>query len=80
VISDLPPALRGTITSGADGAEPGLRIVSAGAASTVITYAAPTGNLGATRNEFVALHLATPDGQRGVFLGSAAIQLVPKAG
>lgn len=80
VVSDLPPAQRGTILDGQDGAETGLRIVAAGAASTVIRYKAPTGDLGATRAEFVAIHLATPDGQRGIFLGSAAIQLVAGGG
>src|ERR1051326_300043 len=78
VVSDLPPDQRGKITNGEPGAETGLQVIAAAVPETVIEYAAPAGNLGSTRVEFVAVHLATPDKEKGVFLGSAAIQLVPK--
>ncbi|HEX5414793.1 MAG TPA: hypothetical protein VFZ25_03945 [Chloroflexota bacterium] len=77
VISDLPPDQRGTIQSGDPGAEAGVRIITAGGAETAVTYRAPTGNLGSVRTEYVAFHLATPDKQTGVFLGSAAVSLAP---
>ena len=78
VISDLPAAQRGAIASGNDGAETGLKIVAVTPPETTMQYTAPAGELGATRVEYVAVHLATPDKQRGVFLGSAAIHLLPK--
>jgi hypothetical protein len=76
VASDLPPAQRGAITSGDAGPETGLRIVPTAVPETVLVYQAPTGNLGTTRVEFVAVHLATAGGGRGVLLGSAAIRLM----
>src|SRR5262245_42939092 len=78
VVSDLPPAQRGHIANGEAGAEPGLQLVAVAAPETVIDYAAPAGDPGATRLEFVAVHLATPDKRKGAFLGSAAIQLMAK--
>ncbi|MES2443248.1 MAG: hypothetical protein V4574_10495 [Pseudomonadota bacterium] len=91
VLADVPLAARGTIAAGVDGNEAGVRIVAAaaetvtenGAATgtappTVIPYQAPAGNPGpAGRLEYVAFHLATPDGGKGLYLGSAPIQLVP---
>lgn len=78
VLSDLPPAQRGKITSGEPGAEVGFQIVQAGEPETVILYQAPTGDIGATRLEYVAVHLATPDKKSGLFLGSTAIRLEPQ--
>jgi hypothetical protein len=75
VLSDLPPAGRGAVTSGSAGARAGLRIVSAADAAGGVTYAAPTGDLGTVDTEYVAVHLATPDDDAGVFLGSTAIGL-----
>jgi len=81
VVSDLPMGQRGTITSGNPGAETGLRIVTTADPETVVNYQAPAvNNLGNTRVEFIAIHIATPDGHSGVFLGSAAVALVPGAG
>jgi hypothetical protein len=77
VVSDLPAGLRGTIQSGDPGVETGVRIVPAGGAETIVSYHAPTGSLGAVRTEYVAFHLATPDKRTGVFLGSAAVNLIP---
>lgn len=77
VVSDLPPDERGAITSGRAGLEVGVRIVAVSAPETVVAYSAPAGELGATRAEAVAVHLATPEGARGLFLGSAAVLLTP---
>jgi hypothetical protein len=77
VVSDLPPAARGQITSGEPGAETGSQIVATTEPETVIIYKAPTGNIGSTQLEFVAVHLATPEKKSGLFLGSAAVRLVP---
>jgi hypothetical protein len=75
VVSDLPPAERGAIASGAPGGEAGVRLVDAAGTEVVVAYQAPTADPGATRSERVAVHLARPDGSRGLFLGSAAIVL-----
>jgi hypothetical protein len=75
VLSDLPPAGRGAVTSGSAGARTGLRILRAADAAAGVTYAAPTGDLGTVDTEYVAVHLATPDDDAGVFLGSVAIGL-----
>ena len=77
VAGDAPPAQRGTIAGGTAGAETGFRIIDVTPPETVITYHAPAGGIGATRIEYVAIHLATPDLHRGVFLGSTAIRLEP---
>ena len=75
VVSDLPPAERGAIATGTAGAETGVRIVPATEPETAVAYQAPTGDVGTTRSEQVAVHVARPDGSRGLFLGSAAIVL-----
>lgn len=75
VVSDLPPAQRGAITGGDPGQETGFHLIAATAPETLIGYKAPAGDVGATRVEYIAVHLATPDGHRGVFLGSAAVRL-----
>jgi hypothetical protein len=75
VVSDLPPAERGAIASGTAGTETGVRIVAAIDPEVSVAYQAPTGDVGTTRSEQVAVHLARPDGTRGIFLGSAAIVL-----
>lgn len=72
VISDLPPAERGTVTGGEPGAEPGLRLVSLAAAETEIAYAAPASGPAV---EFIAVHLARPDGRAGPFLDAAAVTI-----
>lgn len=77
VVSDLPPAQRGRIDAGQPGATPGFRVVTAGEGETVVVYRAPTGDIGATRLEYVTVHLATPQGEAGIFLGSAAVRLAP---
>src|SRR5215471_10467438 len=77
VASDLAPAQRGAITSGSAGVEPGVRIVAVTQPETVIDYTAPAGNLGTTRVEFVSVYLATIEGLRGIFLGSATVHLQP---
>jgi hypothetical protein len=77
VASDLPPAQRGVITSGTAGAETGVRIVAVTQPETVIDYQAPTGSLGSTRVEFVAVYVATDDLRRGILLGSVAVRLQP---
>jgi hypothetical protein len=75
VVSDLPPAERGAIASGTAGTEAGVRIVAASDPEVSVAYQAPTADVGTTRSEQVAVHLARPDGTRGIFLGSAAIVL-----
>ena len=80
VLSDLPPAQRGAIATGTPGQETGVRIVAVAVPETVILYRAPsTGDLGQTRLEYVAVHLATPDNRTGVLLGSVAVRLQPGA-
>lgn len=79
VTSDLPPADRGRIGGGAPGAAEGVRIVpvAGDGGAVTVTYSAPTVALGATSVEFVAVHLATPEGDAGVFLDALPIRLVP---
>jgi hypothetical protein len=76
VISDLPPADRGAIASGTPGPETGSRLVPV-TPKVAVAYQAPTGNLGSTRSELVAVHLARADGTKGALLGSVAIHLAP---
>ena len=75
VVSDLPPDARGTITSGQAGAEAGLRIIAQDANDTELVYAAPAGDPGAVRKEYVAVHLATPERRAGVLIGTLALEL-----
>jgi hypothetical protein len=77
VVSDAPPAQRGAITGGVAGTETGFRVIELTLPETSIGYRAPASGISRTRLEYVAIHLATPDGQRGVFLGSAAVRLEP---
>ena len=77
VLSDAPPAQRGTITGGSAGQEAGFRIIDVTPPQTAITYQAPAAAIARTRVEYVAVHLATPDGHRGVFIGSIAMRLEP---
>lgn len=79
IMADVPIAERGTIPGGVAGTETGVTVLPLGADGALdIRYAAPAGNPGPNgRTEYVAVHLATPDRQRGIFLGSAAIRLVP---
>jgi len=51
-----------------------------GNAPVEIAYAAPPGTVTRPRTEYVAVHLATPDGGAGVFLGSTPIRIVPGGG
>src|SRR5262249_7381323 len=77
VVSDVPPAQRGTIPAGAPGDGTGLRIIEVTGPQVSIPYQAPASDPGpAGRTEYVAVHLATPTGSQGLFLGSAAIHLV----
>ena len=77
VISDLPIGQRGQLQGGTAGTETGLRLIPSvdGAASFI--YAAPAGDPGATRAETVAIHIATPEGGRGVFIGGVTVGLRP---
>jgi hypothetical protein len=77
VLSDSPPAQRGTISGGTAGAETGFRIIDVAQPETSIIYQTPGSGIDRTRIEYVAIHLATPDAHRGVFLGSTAIRLEP---
>ena len=77
VVSDAPPAQRGAITGGVAGTETGFRVIELTPPETAIGYQAPATGISRTRLEYVAIHLATPTGQRGVFLGSAAVRLEP---
>lgn len=77
VVSDLPPAQRGTITSGDPGVQAGFRIVPAAEPETVVVYHAPTGDIGATRSERIAVHLATTGGATGLPLGVTVVGLHP---
>ena len=79
VLSDAPPAQRGTISGGGPGAENGFRILPVTPPETTIIYQAPVAGIDRTRLEYVAIHLATPDAHRGVFLGSTAIRLEPSS-
>jgi hypothetical protein len=80
VLSDAPPAQRGSITGGTAGAEAGFRVIDLTPPDTGIAYQAPSvANVSRTRMEYVAIHLAAPDRKRGVFLGSAAVRLEPAA-
>ncbi|MBJ6369927.1 hypothetical protein [Sedimentitalea arenosa] len=79
VESALPPADRGRITTGSDGAETGLRLVSAADGAFIARYTAPVGALGTTRSETVAVHVATDAGGRGLYLGGLTIGLSPVA-
>jgi hypothetical protein len=75
VVSDLPPAQRGTIGAGDPGVETGVRLLPVATPETVILYQAPAGVPGPVRVEYVAVHLATADGRSGIFLGSAPVRL-----
>ena len=76
MLGDVPPAERGSIPAGAAGNETGLRILEVAGPELLIPYQAPAGDPGPVgRVEYVAVHLATPDGGKGIYLGSAAIRL-----
>lgn len=75
VESDLPQAERGRIASGTEGTEAGVRLIAAADGAWVAQYAAPTGALGTTRSETIAVHIATPEGGRGLFLGGLTVGL-----
>ncbi len=77
VLGDLPPSERGTIASGTTAPDAAFRLHAVGDAPLDITYTAPPGPVTRARTEYVAVHLATPDGSAGVFLGSAPIRIVP---
>lgn len=78
VASDLPLDQRGSIEGGRTGAETGLRIFASSSPETVVTYRAPTGDIGSTRTEYVTVHLATPEDGAGALLGSVALRLIPE--
>jgi hypothetical protein len=77
VASDLPPAQRGTITSGDPGAQAGFRIVETAEPETVVGYQAPAGDIGAITSERIAVHLAGAGGATGLPLGVTVIALRP---
>jgi hypothetical protein len=77
VLADVPVGQRGTVPDSLAGAEPGIRIVPAAPARVEILYRAPSADPGpAGRIEYLAVHLATPERARGLYLGSAAIRLL----
>lgn len=80
VLGDLPPAERGTVASGTAAPDAAFRLHAVGDAPVEIAYAAPPGTVTRPRTEYVAVHLATPDGGAGVFLGSTPIRIVPGGG
>jgi len=73
VLSDLPPGERGIVESGTQGVETGVRLVTVGDLETTVVYRAPAPDAGPVVSETVAVHLATPEGVRGVFLGATAV-------
>jgi hypothetical protein len=75
VLSDVSPAQRGTIGGGSAGQETGFRLIDVTPPATAIQYQAPAAAISRTRIEYVAVHLATPDGHRGIFVGSVALKL-----
>ena len=75
VTSDLPPADRGRVTGGAAGVEAGVRIVPLDGPLVTVTYTAPTAALGAVRAEFVSVHYATRELERGVLIDALPIRL-----
>jgi hypothetical protein len=77
VVSDAAPAQRGSISGGTPGVETGFRIIDLTPPQTAVSYQAPASGITRTRIEYVAIHLASPDRRRGVFLGSAAVRLEP---
>lgn len=77
VLSDAPPAQRGSINGGSAGQESGFRLIDVTTPLTAITYQAPAAASPRLRTEYVAIHLATPDGHRGVFVGSIALRVEP---
>jgi len=74
VLSTAPPAARGAVTNGVDGAEPGVRVLAVTDGDVSITFQAPALASG-QRTEYVAVHYATPDNRAGVFLGSIAVRI-----
>ena len=77
MLADVPLAARGTIPAGDDGVETGVRILPV-TPDMALPYQAPAGDPGANgRIEYLAVHLATPDGHKGLYLGSAPIRLAP---
>lgn len=77
VLSDAPPAQRGSISGGNAGQETGFRLIAVTPQTTAITYQAPAAAISRARTEYVAVHLATPDGHSGIFIGSIALRLQP---
>lgn len=76
VLADVPAAQRGTVPNSLAGTEAGVRIVPAGQPRVEIRYRAPAGDPGPDgRIEYLAVHLATPERAKGLYLGSAAIRL-----
>ena len=75
VMSDAPPAQRGTVPEGTAGPETGLRILPVASPATVFSYHAPAANPGPARWEYIQVHLATADLQRGTLLGTAAVRI-----
>jgi hypothetical protein len=73
VVSDLPPADRGTIANGTAG-KGGLKLVTVDPEESVATieYVAPQ-SVARSQAELVVVHFATPDKTAGVLLGSVAI-------
>jgi hypothetical protein len=77
VLGDLPPEERGKVASGTAAPDAAFRLHTVGDAPVEIAYVAPPGAVTRPRTEYVAVHLATPDGAAGVFLGSTPIRIVP---
>jgi hypothetical protein len=79
VLSDVSEAERGTISSGEAAPEGAFRLHTIIEGLAEITFQAPADGVAGPRVEYVAVHLARPDGGAGVFLGSTPIRLVPGA-
>jgi len=77
VLGDVPPADRGTVLAGAPSTLPGFSVFDVDRGMAAITYAAPAPGFTRARTEHVAVHVATPEGNPGLLLGSAAIRLMP---
>ena len=75
VRSTLPPAGRGTVTSGTAATEAGVRLIPVADAVTELEYHAPATMPGGAQLERVEVFLARGDGSRSLLLGSIAVPL-----
>ena len=77
VLGDVPPASRGTLPDAPADPATGVALLRVDDPRAAIRYRAPDQDPGAMgRTEYLAIHLAAPDGKAGIHLGSAAIRLL----